>query len=218
MSTQRVFDRKVSFDERSRQFPIRSVVPQQPRSRTWKCATYLDQGQEGACVGFGWSHELAATPKVVPVTNTSAHALYKQAQTLDDIPGENYDGTSVIAGAKAVLANGYMKQYRWAFGLDDMILALGHAGPVVLGLNWYQGMMDPNKNGFLVPDNNLAGGHCILAIGVNVEEKYIIVHNSWGKNWGHNGEAKISFADMTRLLAEQGEVCVPVGRSLGIKK
>jgi hypothetical protein len=214
----RTFDRKVSFDERSRQFPIRTLVPQKPVTRTWNCKTYLDQGQEGACVGFGWSHELAATPKVIHVTNKSAHDLYKQAQTLDEFPGENYDGTSVIAGAKAVLADGFMKEYRWAFGLDDMILALSHAGPVVLGLNWYRGMMDPDKNGFLVPDNNLAGGHCILANGVNVEQKFITVHNSWGKSWGKNGEAKISFADMTRLLAEQGEVCVPVGRLTGVKK
>lgn len=215
---QRSFDRIVSFDEKSRQYPIRELVPERPRSYTWKCDTWLDQGYEGACVGFGWSHELAAKPKVIPVTNASARALYNQAKTLDDDPGEDYEGTSVIAGAKAVQANGYMKEYRWAFGLGDLVLAVGHAGPAVLGLNWYDSMYKPNADGFLIPNDKLAGGHCILCIGVNVSKQYFIVHNSWGKDWGDNGEAKIAFVDMDRLLHEEGEACIPVTRVLHPKK
>jgi hypothetical protein len=210
----RTFDRVAKFDDKSRDFPIRALVPERPRSYTWKCDTWLDQGSEGACVGFGWSHELAAKPKVIPVQDTSARMLYEAAKKLDEHPGENYEGTSVLAGAKAVLATGYMTEYRWAFGLQDLILAVGHAGPAVLGLNWYTSMFRPNSNGFLVPNNDLAGGHCILCNGVNVKGQYFTVHNSWGKDWGNNGEAKISFLDMNRLLLEDGEACVPLTRIL----
>jgi hypothetical protein len=60
-------DRLPQFDERSRGYPIRALVTEQAplRSRGWACPTWLDQGQEGACVGFSWSHELCAYP--VPV-------------------------------------------------------------------------------------------------------------------------------------------------------
>ena len=64
--TPRVFDRLVQFDERSRAFPIRALIDAdaKPRSYTWQCPVWLDQGTEGACVGFGVSHEAAARPEI----------------------------------------------------------------------------------------------------------------------------------------------------------
>lgn len=216
---QRTFDRVVHFDERSRDFPIRALVPQKPKSYTWACPTWLDQGQEGACVGFSWSHELAGKPKpVAGITNTSARKLYKLAQTLDEWPGENYSGTSVLAGAKAVSSQGFMSEYRWAFGIDDLILAVGHAGPAVIGLKWWDGMWNVDSQGFVRATGTVVGGHAILCIGVNVTKRYFILHNSWGKTWGVNGECKVSFDDMDKLLKDQGEACIPVVRNLTAKK
>ena len=216
LNTRPKLDRVVHFDEESRKFPITAIVPPKPRSYTWRCDTWLDQGQEGACVGFSWAHELAGKPKPVKdVTNILAQAIYQDAQKNDEWPGENYEGSSVLGGAKAVQAMGYIGEYRWAFGLDDLILALGHAGPAVLGINWYEGMFTPDADGFVRPGNSaIAGGHAILAIGVSVKGKYVKLHNSWGRDWGHNGEAKITFEDLDRLLHEQGEACVPVSRFL----
>lgn len=37
-------------------------------------------------------------------------------------------------------ALGFVPEYRWAFGVDDVLATLAHHGPVVLGLNWYAGM------------------------------------------------------------------------------
>ena len=208
-----VFDRLVQFDEKSRQYPIRTLVPKKPRSYTWSCKTFLDQGSEGACVGFSWAHELAARPKAQKgITTENAQQIYRTARTLDEWEGEDYEGTSVLAGAKAVSNQGLIKEYRWAFGLDDLILAVGYAGTAVLGVNWYSGMMNVNSQGFLVVSGSQVGGHAILCHGVNVREGYFKVHNSWGQDWGVNGEAKISFADMARLLQEQGEACIPLVR------
>ena len=112
-------DRIVQFDEESREYPIRALVPtaSKPRSYTWRCDAWLDQGYEGACVGFSFSHELAARPSVVKNTSyNSGIWVYNQARMVDEWPGENYDGTSVLAGAKVLTANGYFKEYRWAFG------------------------------------------------------------------------------------------------------
>jgi hypothetical protein len=63
----------------------------------------LDQGKEGACVGFAWSHELAAYPVRVEVDDEFARSkIYAEAQKIDEWPGEAYHGTSVLAGAKVV--------------------------------------------------------------------------------------------------------------------
>lgn len=209
-------DRIVQFDEESRQYPIRTLVAaKKPRSYTWRVNSWLDQGSEGACVGFSWSHELAGRPKEVQgVTNYTAQAVYKRAQQIDEWFGEDYEGTSVLAGAKAVQENGYMKEYRWAFGLDDLILAVGYQGPAVLGVNWYEGMYEPDAKGFLHVTGDIVGGHAIICNGVNIKKQYFTLHNSWGKDWGENGECKISFDDMRTLLAQYGEACIPIVRNV----
>lgn len=211
----RKLDRLVEFDSRSRSFPIRTLVADKPRrSYTWSCPVFLDQGREGACVGFAWAHDAAARPKVVPlVDDLDAFDIYHRARVLDQWPGEGYDGTSVIAGVKAMQERGWVKTYRWAFGEDDLALAVGYRGPAVLGINWYTGMFRPDVDGFLKPSGNIEGGHAILCHGYSVRDGgYYKVHNSWGQGWGVNGEARIRREDMARLLSELGEACIPTLR------
>lgn len=209
----RAFGRRVQFDRRSRAFPVSAVAPAKPpRSYTWRCDTYLDQGAESSCVGFAWAHELAARPKVHVVDyNFARVAIYQEALKLDAWEGEDYEGTSVLAGAKVVLRMGRMKEYRWAFSLDDLIMAVGYTGPAVLGLNWYEGMYEPSA-GYIKPVGDLWDGHALLCNAVSIPGRYFKLHNSWGKPWGVNGSCKISFADMDFLLHDQGEACVPIAR------
>lgn len=204
------------FDEESRKYPVRALIPQAaaPRSYSWRCLVNLDQGQDGACVGFSMCHELAARPKEVSnVTYNAGMYVYNKAKTMDQWPGENYEGTSVLAGAKALTADGYFKEYRWAFGLQDLIMAVGHQGPAVIGINWYDSMFYPDAKGVVKVSGNIAGGHAILVNGVNIKKQQFKLHNSWGKEWGIDGECYISFDDMNRLLQEDGEACIPVTRT-----
>jgi hypothetical protein len=206
-------DRLVEFDQRSRAYPIRALVADKaPRSYHWSCDVWNDQGAEGACVGFAWSHELSARPVVQRTTETEARAIYHRARMLDVWPGENYEGTSVIAGAKAVQERGGLVSYRWAFGLDDLLLSVGYRGPVVLGVNWYSGMWDTDAKGYIQVGGQLLGGHALLCRGVNIPGRYFTLRNSWGQDWGVGGDCRISFDHMARLLHEQGEACVPVRR------
>lgn len=213
--TERTFDRRIEFDPTSRNFGIRALIGAPARvSRSWYCHTWLDQGSEGACVGFAWSHELAARPLEVAVTDTTALDLYHQAQLLDvyeDTPPAG--GTSVLAGAKVVADEGHMPEYRWAFGLDDVLDTLSAHGPVVLGTNWYEGMFDPDEDGFVYPTGAVAGGHAILIRGVAWKRGHVRLRNSWGRDWGLEGDCRIRFEDLNRLLHEDGEACVPVVRA-----
>lgn len=212
--------RNVQFDERSRNFPIRFLMtaPQyKPRSYTWSCAETMDQKDTPQCVGYSWSHELIARPAIVTgIGPEQATAIYKRAQFLDPWPNEDYAGTSVLAGVKAVqeLHPNKILEYRWCFSFDDIVKTLGYFGPIVLGVNWYYDMFFPDENGVIKVGGMNAGGHAILANGINVKKQLVRLHNSWGPEWGVNGEAFISFDDLRRLMYEQGEACVAVKRNV----
>lgn len=214
-------DRLPEFDPRSREYAVRTLLPDRPpRSFTWNVPVALDQGRQGACVGFAWAHEIAARPQSDPsVTDATALALYWRARELDEWPGEAYDGSSVLAGAKAAVELGAIAMYRWAFGLDETVRSIGTRGPAVLGLNWYTGMMRPESDGRIRPTGDNEGGHAILAPRVTGERyriaeqrRRVYVYNSWGVSdgwpWGW-----LSWDDAERLLAEQGEACIPQMRS-----
>ena len=215
-------DRIVYFDERSRSYPIRSMVAfKKQRSYTWRCNIHLDQGSEGACVGFGIAHELAARPsEVAGLTDKFAkEVIYWEAQKIDEWKGGSYprarpkyEGTSILAGVKVARERGFFDSFRWGFSLNDLVLGVGYRGPAVLGLPWMEGMFDTDANGYIHATGDVAGGHCILCRGINVREKHFLLRNSWGRDWGVNGDCKITFADMKKLLANGGESVFFEGR------
>lgn len=216
-------DRLEEFDRRSLNFPINDVLKSLPRrlvTKHWPCPTKLDQGNEGSCVGHAWAHELAAEPAVWKnITHEKAVGIYKLAQTLDPWPGENYQGTSVLAGIKATMQL-YPKaysSYRWAFNMKELLQTLSYVGPVVLGIRWYNSFFFPDKKTGLIeifPGSAIAGGHAILANGISMKNRRILLHNSWGTSWGKQGNCWIAFKTLHRLLDEGGEVCVPLGRDV----
>lgn len=213
VATDRRLDRVKEFDPESKLYPIRAMVPPKPlETKVWDLNCWFDQGQEGACVGHGWGHEICAEPFPRTIEHSVCFDIYRGAQLIDDWPGENYSGTSVLAGAKMAVNLGFIQEYRWAFGLQDLLDALSHFGPAVLGVNWYEGMSNPDADGYIRPTGQQTGGHCIVAIGVNVEERYVLLHNSWGTGWGENGRCKISWDDLATLLEQGGEACIPVTR------
>lgn len=232
----RRLDRIPYFDEASKGFRAVEGIEQKPfRSYTWSCGIVLDQGREGACVGFSLTHELAARPKVIIKDAAFALAIYNRAKQIDYWPGENYSGTSVLHGMKAVQeilnTNGkpLIQEYRWAFGIQDVLKVIGYRGPVVLGINWYTNMYEPDENNFIHADGEIAGGHAILCNGVKIvkidpslpavasnidaDKSYVKLHNSWGADYGINGEAFLSVRDLDKLLDDDGEACIPTLRS-----
>jgi hypothetical protein len=163
-------------------------------------------------VGFGWTHELAARPVVKVVDNNYAFGVYRAAQLVDAWPGENYEGTSVIAGAKVIKSRGFMEEYRWAFSEYDLALAVGYKGPAVLGSYWYSGMdsleVDAQGRRWASVDGSIRGGHCFLAHGYSVP---LNAYKCWN-SWGAPSEFWITAPDMAKLLANDGEACIPILR------
>lgn len=212
--------RRPSFDPRSRNYPIRAMLPSaiKPRSYTWSCPVRIDQGLTSSCAGHAFAHEASSRPVKVPnLTHFDAMEVYRRALQLDEWEGEDDSGTSVLAAVKACVERGWYTGYRWAFGLNDLILAVGYKGPVVLGINWYDDMEHPDRNGRIhIGSGEPVGGHAIITNGVQVRDRFFKLRNSRNERWGLNGMADctLSFDDMDRLLHEQGEACVPLGRKL----
>lgn len=217
------------FDDKSKDFPVRAALSAEqtkPRSYTWSCQNHYDQLRTSQCVSYAWHHELTARPVVEPYPeNTPTQQLlfaerYYAMQRIDpwiggEYPGAypKYAGTAVLAGAKIMQSLGKIKEYRWAFGINDLILAIGYKGPGILGVTWKTDMFYPDAKGFIHASGEDEGGHAIMCKGVNLKGEYFTLHQSWGLGFGIHGDVKISFADMVTLLHEDGEACIPMFRT-----
>lgn len=210
-------DRMPYKDPRSRDYPIRALLAAPVRRKAVKWgypANFpLDQGEEGACVGFGWCAELGSAPVMYATTNPYAFAYYQAARQEDRAMGNNWaEGASVLAGAKVAKRAGMINEYRWAFGANDVIDTLVSKGPVVLGVNWYESMYSTDENGLVSVWGDVVGGHCITAIGYDPHKSgigpCILWLNSWGPSYGTRGVGYLRVADLVRLLGEGGEACI----------
>ncbi|HSG21460.1 MAG TPA: C1 family peptidase, partial [Azonexus sp.] len=89
----------------------------------------LDQGQEGACTGFGLACVInylrwraAGMPK--KLESVSPRMLYKFARRFDEYEGENYDGSSCRGALKGWYHNGVCLESRWPYGMGDNALPI----------------------------------------------------------------------------------------------
>lgn len=236
-------DRIVHFDSRSREFKIRTLLDEKATllgyrlHRRTKPAPTLDQGAEGACVGFSCSHAVGGKPFAKAVDNLWARTLYFEAQQRDyweggEYPGASpvYSGSSVLGGMKALHDRGLIDGYRWVGAgsqtpVDDSIDALRYVGQVVFGTYWYPSMFDTRPDGILEVDTTMqpSGGHAWCAVdalnlrlpGTDRRKMYVVIQNSWGEGWGVQRKGQGGFAymlpeDLEKLLANDGEGAVPL--------
>lgn len=180
-------------------------------SKSWRCGPVLDQGSEPSCVGHAWFGWLAASP--IRQSPMLPDAIYQFAKFYDEWRGQNYEGTSVRGAAKVLAVAGHVSEYQWAWDLDTALPWLVSNGPLVAGVNWYEGMCYPNAAGLIVPSGEVVGGHAVLVYGLDVRRQLVKIRNSWGTGWGRRGNCLLSFDDFARLLAEDGECCAATERA-----
>lgn len=233
MTVDRTFDWVPRFDEKSRRFSVTAKLAEErlastaTRPRFWTPGALLDQGPDGACVGFGWSAELAASPvRVLGITNQFAKAYYEQCKRIDEWPGENYSGTSVLAGAKVATSISFVGSYHWAFSIEEFISALVNLGPAVIGVEYPNTAFDTRPSGLIDWTGAPAGGHCMLVRGYHPSmripgegwfkrHEVLVVRQSWGpfgvRDTGDFYLPVSQLADRFR----GGEYCIPAARKGG---
>lgn len=212
----RVLDRIPSPPSESARYPIRSAPTAVVlREVHWRLTGDfpLDQGEEGACVGFGVSAELSAEPVALPTGTPFAFKLYAHAREQDKAMGNDWpSGATVLAGLKAARKLGLIEGYRWAQTFEDIRYAVITHGSVVMGTNWYSLMDAWTRDGLVQVGGHIRGGHAWTLIGYipdhPVMGEVFEAVNSWGPDWGIGGRFYIRADDVRRLFAENGEAAI----------
>jgi hypothetical protein len=206
-----------------RDHPYRpGLAPLRPQVDPPGNLSILDQGQEGACTGFG----LAAVINLLLVhqareETASPRMLYAMAQRFDEWEGEGYDGSScrgairgwyyngvcedrdwpyvagrpgnlTLARARAARAITPGAYYRIAPRMPDWHAALCEAGVVFASARVHRGW-DAPRDGRIVRDDRVTGGHAFAVVGY--DDTGFWIQNSWGQDWGRSGIAHWSYED-----------------------
>lgn len=210
------FGRIPSPDVRDQAFPMEAHIDWTvalPDHKFWSVRESTDQGNLGACVGASWRNWLQAAPVMTKIgEGPTWRQIYDQAQILDPFPGQEPEvsGSTVRAGAQALQQWGYIQSYVWADTIATAKAFILQNGPVVFGTNWLSGMMTPDGNNVIHATGGVQGGHAYLVTGFSSRKGCFRIHNSWSRQWGWNGSAYISEADLTKVFAQGGECCTAV--------
>jgi C1A family cysteine protease len=173
----------------------------------------LDQGNVGSCVGNAAAHALNThSVHKIPsrlMREADAVDIYAAATAIDPWPGtypQEDTGTDANSAAKVLRDRGLITSWQHCFGLDHVLATLQLA-PVMLGISWHQSMFSPDAKGFVHPDGNVVGGHETL-IRADDATGSVLVRNSWGIGWGLRGHYRLTYADLSALLADSGDATV----------
>jgi hypothetical protein len=220
---------RANHDPRSREFGARArgVIPGRLPLQPVRLPVgpIFDQGREGACFGMA----AAAAVNVMRLTRnrdadpselltaTDAVELYHAAQRLDEFPGEDYSGTSVTGGMRALVAAGVgVGGYVWDFGTADIAQTLLAGRPVIVGIPWASGMYDTGPRGKVIVTGTDEGlGHVLCLVGLELTGPngepgvHFTWQNSWGTGYGDEGLGHIAHADLAERLHGWGEAAVP---------
>lgn len=209
--------RRHAPDPRDTSFPMRPLlaapITEAPPTRYWNANGWWgDQRSTPQCVAYAWTHWLEDGPVMQPGKGpiVPPATLYAEAQKVDEWPGEDYEGTSVRAGAKALQDRGLVESYHWAWDAETVLQAVLTTGPVVMGTNWYDSMFDTDAQGMVRISGAIAGGHAWLIDGASRYRGVVRAKNSWGRDWGRRGFFWLSMETLERLIHEDGEAALAI--------
>lgn len=206
--------RNVYHDSRNLAYPWQPREGRTLTSQLWtRHGAILDQGAAGSCTGNEQTGALECNPcfSALPAAHPAldealAVKIYSAAETIDgDGPfPPNDNGSSGPSAAKAAKNLGLISGYLHCLSLAAVLDAL-EEHPVGLGINWYEGYDSPDSSGHVTISGSVRGGHEIICRGKDVSAQVVFCDNSWGAGWGNAGSFSFSWADLDRLLHEQGD-------------
>lgn len=163
--------------------------------------------------------------KPADASPVSPRMIYEMAKRYDEWPGENYDGSSARGAMKGWHKHGICAERTWPYdpakadrelsqprALDALRRPLGayfrvnhgdlvamhsaitEAGALFATSSVHAGWDDVDPRTGIIPfKGEMLGGHAFAIIGYDTEGFWI--QNSWGKDWGRAGFARIAYDD-----------------------
>ncbi len=202
---------------------IRAVQTKR-RARPWRYGDVLDQGRTSRCVVFTYAAFRQAAPfycRSVGWRDVDFTSRYLEAQKHDEIPGENYDGTTARGALKHAQSLGEVSEFLWVPPTDGEDIAREYLltrGTLMLGTEWPTAFFTPGKNGYVEPggEQRRDMGHEYLLrwyYGPR-HRKYPDTYeciNSYGRSYGDGGKFRMK-ADVFRWLVWQcnGDLVSPI--------
>jgi hypothetical protein len=166
--------------------------------RTWQMPPVMDQGAEPECVGYAWAAWAMSEPSPIR-TWADPRVIYREAQFIDEWPGEDYPGTSTEAGARVLQRYGRLGDIvDMADTYEEIRQWLLFRGPVVLDTPLFQGMQHTRTNGYIEPTGELVGYHAYYLY--DIRGGSVGGMNSWGADWGKGGHFRLSRPALEYLL------------------
>jgi hypothetical protein len=223
VATRRRFGRRAVSDLRDLQYllvdrnPTACAVSPTGPVRCRRGVIY-DQGEAGLSVACSLLAALHAGPQSTghgrALISDGAGDLDHRCHFLDGTTLMS-ETTSLRSGCRVLKELRLIEGYYWSYDLDEIVNYLGTGEGLVLGLDWYQAMSKPDETGLIRAWGRPEGGHAVFAFGVDPESRTVWIQNSWGEDWGgwsgrsnrrsFKGCAKLSYDDLRKLLADNGE-------------
>lgn len=179
----------------------------------------LNQGDVGSCTGNATAGAInTAGLHVVGHTalkEPDALGIYELATSLDEFEGAyppDDTGSSGLSAAKSAKQKTLIGSYQHAFNMEAALTAL-QKGPVITGVDWYEGFDSPSSTtGLVKPTGQVRGGHEIVAIGFEphavLSDSLVFLQNSWGREWGLAGRFCWTVSTWQKLLNAQGDATI----------
>lgn len=217
-------------DPKSKDYPmprLRTAVKRAERDySSWNMGTLeIDQGNTPRCVGYSGKRLLVAGPITNRDPSIDPDDCYFGAQTWDEWPGAEYDGSSVNGFMKyARNTLGVIKEWRWAFSEEILFNNVLLISPAQVGTVWDAELSNPDGDGYIAPGKNIEKsdeGHAWV-----LGNAYRNRHNpdgtvgayrmwqNWGFGWGERGKAWITRKSVAILLAIEGEAAMALEQKL----
>jgi hypothetical protein len=168
----------------------------------------LNQRDHPHCGGFGLANFCNNDPINDFFLDADGIKFYKLCKDIDGESGQE-NGTSIRSVAKVAKQIGRIANYAFAYSVDEIAWWILNKGPVILGTDWTNDMFVPDARNIIHPTGEVVGGHC-YEVNAKTVDGLFRIHNSWGDNFGINGEAFISMDDLARLLRAGGEAVTAV--------
>jgi hypothetical protein len=218
------FGRNINHDPRSLAFRVVREAPAKSVEHDI-VIPILNQANIGKCVAetgtewLGWSEAWKNLPddlkkqlSAVDTAETWSSALYRELTASDDFPGQwepDDTGSDGLTLGKVLTKRGLISGYQHVTTVGEAEAVIQEK-PFAIGTVFLANMENPSREGIVKVSGRALGGHEYLCFKRDAVRDLWWFRNHWTADWGLNGCFAYDTAGLETLMAQQGDITVPV--------